>query len=187
MAKKETLFHILSRQPWWVTLLVAFVLYWVAYAIFPPVAPFMVVPFLILAGYIAFIQWRKGAPGNVEERLAELREMPWDTFSHCATDAYRKQGYTVLPSEGRGYDFKLVRDGRTTLLQCRRWKVNQVGEGPLRELALAVEQAGAARGICLSAGAFSAPAKRFAAGEPLTLVSGEDLTDLVRAPKKARK
>src|SRR5688572_29315902 len=184
---KDTLFHILSRQPWWFTFLVAFALYWVAYAIFPPVAPFIVVPFVLLGGYIAFMQWRTGVPGNSAERLAELRAMPWDTFSAAATDAYRKQGYTVLPSDGRGYDFKLVRDGRTTLLQCRRWKVNQVGEGPVRELALAVAQTEAARGICLSGGDFSAPARKFAAGEPLTLVSGIELTELVRVPKKGRK
>lgn len=181
---KDTLFNILSRQPWWVTLLVAFVLFWVGYAIFPPVAPFLVVPFVLLAGYIGFVQWRKGVPGNVEECLTELRAMSWDAFSAAVTDAYRKLGYTVLSAAGAGYDFKLVRDGSTTLLQCRRWKVNQVGEGPVRELARAVDREEAARGICLSAGHFSAPALKIAATEPLTLVSGAALTELVRVPKK---
>jgi len=181
---KDTLFHILSRQPWWITLLVAFVLFWVGYAIFPPVAPFLVVPFVLLAAYIGVVQWRKGVPGNVEERLAELRAMPWDTFSVAVTDAYRKLGYTVLHPGGAGYDFKLVRDGSTTLLSCRRWKVNQVGEGPVRELAQAVDREAAARGICLSAGEFSAPARKVAATEPLTLVSGAALTELIRLPRK---
>ena len=183
---RQTLFSILSRQPWWVTLLVAFVLFWVTYAIFPPVAPFITVPFLLLAGYIGFVQFRKGVPGNVGERLAALRAMTWEEFSAAVTEAYRKQGYTVLPSEGAGYDFKLVKDSRTTLLQCRRWKVNQVGAAPVRELAQAVERGEAARGICLAAGEFSVPARKLAAGEPLTLISGSDLTDLVRAPKKPK-
>jgi restriction system protein len=183
---KQTLFHLLSRQPWWVTLAVAFVVFWIAYGIFPPVAPFVALPFVVLGAYIAFIQFRKGSPGNVDERLDELRSLTWEAFSAAVTVAYRKQGYTVLPPDGAGYDFKLVRDGRTTLLQCRRWKVNQVGEGPVRELAHAVERGDAARGICIAAGEFSAPARKFAAGEPVTLVSGRDLTELVRLPKKTR-
>lgn len=183
---KETLFHILSRQPWWVTLLVAFVLFWIAYAVFPPVAPFITLPFLLLAAYIGFVQWRQGAPGDAGERLAELRAMPWESFSAAVTAAYRKQGYTVLPAESPGYDYKLVRDGRSVLLQCRRWKVNQVGEAPVRELARAVERDEASRGICLTAGDFSAPARRLAADEPLALISGVELARLVRAPRKKK-
>lgn len=181
---QQTLFHLLSRQPWWITLLVAFVLFWIAYSIFPPVAPFVAVPFVLLSAYIAFVQFRKGTPGDPTERLKELRAMTWETFSAEVTEAYRKQGYTVVPGEGAGHDFKLVRDGRTTLLQCRRWKVNQVGEGPVRELARAIERSEAARGICVTAGDFSAPARRLAASEPIALVSGVELAALVRAPKK---
>ena len=176
---KDTLFHLLSRQPWWITVLVALAVFWIAYAIFPPIAPFAPVPFVLLAIYIAFVQWRRGAPQDVAQRLSELRAMPWDTFSAALTRAYAKQGYTVLPPEGRGYDFKLVKDGRITLLQCRRWKVNQVGAGPVRELARAVDQSEASRGICIAAGEFSAPARSFAAGEPITLVAGNDLVELI--------
>ena len=183
---KETLFHLLSRQPWWVTLLVAFGLFWLAKAIFPPVAPFIAVPFVLLAIYIAWTQWRTGGPGNAGERLAALREMPWESFSAAVTDAYRRQGYAVSPSEGRGYDYKLAKDGRVTLLQCRQWKVNQVGVGPIRELAAAVERAEASRGICLAAGDFSAPARKAAREEPLTLLSGAELATLVGNVAKKR-
>jgi restriction system protein len=181
---KESLFQILSRQPWWLTLLVAFALFWIAYLVFPPVAPFVALPFLVLGLYFGFVQLRSGPVGNVGERLTALRAMSWDVFSAELSRAYRKQGYTVLPADGRGHDFKLVKDGRTTLLQCRRWKVNQVGESQVRELAQAVEREDAGRGICLSAGEFSAPARKFAAGEPLTLISGVELARLVPHRKK---
>jgi len=185
--RKDTLFAILSRQPWWITVLVAFVVFWVAHAIFPPVAPFVAVPFVGLAVYIAVKQWRSGSPSDVGERLEALRAMPWESFSGAVTRAYEKQGYTISPSEGRGYDFKLAKNGRVTLLQCRRWKVNQVGEGPVRELASAVERHDASRGICLAAGEFSQPARRVAAGEPVTLISGSDLVQLIGAsPRRSR-
>jgi restriction system protein len=183
---KETLFHVLSRQPWWVTFLIAFALFWLAKAVFPPVAPFIALPFVAVGSYIAWTQWRTGPPGNASERLAALREMPWESFSAAVTDAYRRQGYAVSPSEGRGYDFQLTKDGRVTLLQCRQWKVNQVGVGPIRELAAAVERAQASKGICLAAGDFSAPARKAANGEPLTLLSGAELAKLVGKVGKKR-
>ena len=183
---KENLFQILLRQPWWITVLVAFAIFWIAYAIHPAIAPFVALPFVVLAIYIAFVQWRRGGPLDEAGTLATLRTMPWETFSGVVADAYRRQGYRVSPVNGRGYDFKLEKDGRVTLLQCRRWKVNQVGAGPVRELADAVDKNEASRGICLAAGEFSAPARTTAAAEPITLVSGRDLVMLVGKVKKAR-
>jgi restriction system protein len=183
---KDTLFNILLRQPWWITVLVAFALFWLGYAIYPPIAPFVALPFAVLAIYIAFVQWRRGGPLDAAHTLSTLRTMPWETFSTIVTDAYRKQGYRVSAANGRGYDFKLEKDGRVTLLQCRRWKVNQVGAGPIRDLAQAVEQTEASRGICLAAGEFSAPARSAAASEPVTLVSGVELVALLGKIKKAK-
>ena len=164
---KQTLFEILSRQPWWITLLVAIAMFWLAYAIFPPIAPFMALPFVLLAGYVAFKQFRSGPPSGAYERLQELRQMTWESFSATITAAYRRRGYTVSPADAAGYDFRLVKDGQSTLLHCRRWKVNQVGEGPVRELARAVEKSDASRGICVTGGEFSAPARKLAQSEPV--------------------
>ena len=183
---KNTLFHILLRQPWWITVLVAFAIFWIAHAILPPVAPFVALPFAVLAVYIAFVQFRRGGPLDEAGTLATLRTMPWERFSAVVADAYRRQGYRVTPENGRGYDFKLEKDGRVTLLQCRRWKVNQVGAGPIRELAQAVDRNEASRGICLAAGEFSAPARSAAASEPVTLLSGSELVALIGKMKKAK-
>jgi restriction system protein len=184
---KDTLFHILLRQPWWITVLVAFAIFWIAHAIHPMIAPFVALPFAVLAIYIGFVQWRRGGPLDEAATLATLRAMPWEEFSTVVADAYRRQGYRISAASGRGYDFKLEKDGRVTLLQCRRWKVNQVGPGPVRELARAVEQHEASRGICLAAGEFSAPARRAAASEPVTLVSGSELVALIGKLKKKKK
>src|SRR5688572_28680094 len=184
MAQKKTLFDILSRQPWWVTLLVALGVFWIAYGIFPPIAPFMALPFVVLAAYVAFKQIRSGSPTAAYERLQELREMSWEAFSGLVADAYRKRGYNVAPAGAAGYDFRLTKDGQTTLLQCRRWKVNQVGEGPVRDLAKAVEKSDASRGICLTGGDYSVNARKLAAGEPVTLLGGGDLVELVGKGKR---
>ena len=181
---QETLFRILLRQPWWITLLVAVGLFWLTYSFFPPIAPFVALPFGVLATYIAIVQWRKGSPSDVGKHLETLRGMSWEEFSALVIDAYEERGYTVLPSDGRGYDFRLAKDGQTTLLQCRRWKVNQVGAAPVRELAEAVANSDAYKGICLAAGEFSQPALKLTVDEPVSLVSGADLIELVGKPGK---
>lgn len=181
---QENLFRILSRQPWWVTLLVAIGLFWLTYAFFPPIAPFVALPFGLLSLYIAFVQWRKGSPSDVDHHLETLRGMSWEDFSTLVVRAYEDRGYAVSPSEGRGYDFKLTKGGQTILLQCRRWKVNQVGAVPVRELAEAVATSDAYKGICLAAGEFSHPARKLTVDEPVSLVSGADLIELVGEPNK---
>jgi len=184
---QETLFRILSRQPWWVTLLVGFGLFLLVRAIYPPIAPFIAVPFAILAIYIGVKQWRSGSSADAGQRLVELRALAWDEFSALVTDAYRREGYAVAPSDGVGYDFKLTRGGRVTLLQCRRWKVNQVGAAPVRELATAVDRNEAYNGICIGGNDFSAPARELARQEPITLVAGLELAQLVRAAQKKKR
>ena len=186
MANQTTLFQVLARQPWWISVLVAFAMFWIAYAVYPPVAPFFALPFVVLALYIGFKQWRSGVPSNPDEQLETLRTMSWESFSAAVCDAYRRQGYAVSPSREQGFDFTLTQDGRVTLLQCRRWKVNQVGAEPVRELARAVDRMQAYRGICLATGEFSGPARKIAASEPVALVSGAELVMLVKRGTKTR-
>lgn len=183
---RETLFRILQRQHWGVTLLVAAGLFGVTYLFFPPIAPFIALPFAVLAIYIAIVQWRKGSPLDVDRHLETLRGMSWEEFSSTVVAAYEERGYTVLPSDGGGYDYKLTKNGQTILLQCRRWKVNQVGAAPVRELAKAVATTDAYKGICLAAGEFSLPARKLTVDEPVSLVSGADLIELVGEPGRKK-
>ena len=181
---QETLFRILLRQPWWITVLVAVVLFAIARAIFPPVAPFVALPFAGLAIYIAYRQSRGTAAVNADERLALLRAMSWEEFSELVAAAYTRHGYHVVSAERPGYDYTLTKGSRVTLLQCRRWRVNQVGIGPVRELARAIEREEATNGICISAGDFSAPARKLIETEPVMLVSGLELVELLEGFKK---
>jgi restriction system protein len=187
VANQTTLFQVLARQPWWISVLVAFAMFWLAYAVYPPVAPFFALPFVVLAIYIGFTQWRSGVPSNPDAQLETLRNMSWESFSAAVCDAYSRQGYAVSPSREQGYDFTLTQAGRVTLLQCRRWKVNQVGAEPVRELARAIDRVQAYRGICLATGEFSGPARKIAASEPVALVSGAELVMLVNRGTKTRR
>jgi len=176
---KRSLFSILSDQPWWVTLLVAVLVFGIMQLVFAPLAPFVALPFAAVGLYLAWRQLRAGPPANVEERLAALRAMPWENFGLVISEAYRRQGYVVEESASAAFDFKLARKGQITLVQCRRWKLNQVGAAPVRELVGAMEKLGAFNCVCISAGEFSANAVEAAAGKPVTLVRGAALASLV--------
>lgn len=179
MAQHRTLFSILLQQPWWISVLVGAAGFGIAQWVFPPVAPWVALPFLVIGLYVGYRQLRTVSPGQVEERLQALREMPWDKFSNLIADIYTKQGYEVSVSKSDAYDFTLKRNGHTTLLQCRRWKVNQLGIGPLKDLARAVHTADARNGICITAGGVSPNAAEFAAANPVEVITGIDLASLV--------
>ncbi|MFN7086927.1 MAG: restriction endonuclease [Burkholderiales bacterium] len=182
---KRTLFSILSEQPWWVSLAVAAGLFAIAYPFLPQLAIFVALPFIGVAAYAAWQQWRGKSPVGAAERLAALREMPREKFSAIIGEAYRRQGYTVETADDDAFDFVLRKNGRITLVQCRRWKGNQVGIGAVRALCEAMARHDAFNGVCISAAPFSDSARRFAAGKPVTLISGVELAQLVGKIKAA--
>ena len=180
----RTLFSILLEQPWWISALVGVGLFGLAQLAFPPVALFVALPFLLLAAYVGFRQMRTVSPGQVDERLQALRALSWDEFSAVITAAYQRQGYSVAAVQKAAYDFTLTKNTRVTLLQCRRWKVNQLGAGPLEELARAVASEDAHNGICIAAGNVSPNARAFVESKPLALVTGIALAALTGKLKK---
>jgi restriction system protein len=155
--------------------------------LFAPIAPFVTLPFLGIAAWLAWREFRTAAPLDVPERLKSLRDMSWENFSLVVSEAYRRQGYTVEPSRTAGFDLLLRKDNRATLVQCRRWRVSQAGEGPLRELNEAVSREDAFNAVAISAGAFSPKAHAYAAGTPIALVSGAELVKLVGRVGKRRR
>ena len=179
MAQPRTLFSLLLEQPWWISALVGVGLFGIAQLAFPPVAPFVALPFVLIALYVGYRQLRTVSPGKVGERLQAARELSWDQFSAVVVAAYQREGYTVAPAQKSAHDYTLTQQGRVTLLQCRRWKVNLLGVGPLEELARAVAREDAYKGLCIAAGKVSPQARAFVDGKPLALVTGMDLAVLL--------
>lgn len=184
---KRTLFSILAEQPWWLSLLVAAILFALVQLVLPQMAPFVTLPFLGIALYVGWKELRNKTPADAAEQLAALRAMPWEKFGPAVSAAYRQQNYAVEESPGGAFDFTLRKNGQITLVQCRRWKANQIGVGPVRELydAMARNEAGSC--VCLTAGEFSVNAREFATGKPISLLSGAALLELTRKTARTRR
>jgi len=115
--------------------------------------------------------------------LASIRQLSWREFEALISEAFRRQGYSVVETGQRGpdggIDLILTKAGEETLVQCKRWKEWRVPVEKVRELYGVMASRGATNGILVSCGYFTKPARRFAEGKSLELIDGPQLAQLV--------
>lgn len=180
MAKKESLFAILSRQPWWVSVAVAAALFGLAQLALPmTIAAAIAIPFLGISIYVAYKQLREPSTANLDELLDRVRAMSWENFSSVIAEALRRDGFTVGEVNQEAVDFKVDKNGRTSIVSCKRWKAAQTGIGPLRDLHEAKDRHDASQCIYIAAGDFTANAREFAQQKSIRLIHGRDLAKLI--------
>ncbi|MFP1132930.1 restriction endonuclease [Asticcacaulis sp. W401b] len=140
-------------------------------------------------------QWHKRRD---EQRFAQvaassvhtsLHEMTWQDFERLVGRAFQKLGFDVHHT-GRagadgGIDLVLRRGSETALVQCKHWKASKVSVETVRELFGLMAERGAAHGYLVSAGTYTRDALSFASGKNLTLVTGEQLHQLIATGRLA--
>ena len=115
--------------------------------------------------------------------IETIRELDWAEFEALLSEAFRRQGF-VVDHAGRagpdgGIDQRLQKAGATTLVQCKHWKQRQVGVKTVRELLGVVVSEGAQAGILVTSGSFTPDAVDFAATNPIRLIDGRELSQLI--------
>ena len=146
--RNESVGEILLKSPWWISAVLgvfAFAgLRWGVHAYFgdskmaQPIvtvasnyAPFVALIFGVLAGLSFWFGKRRQGLVDQQTSLESLRGVPWKDFEFLVGEAYRRQGYAVDFSLGKGadggVDLVLRKSGRTSLVQCKQWKVFSVG------------------------------------------------------------
>ena len=181
---ENSLFAILLRKPWWISLCLAVVFSLIAltalpaqYKLYGASSGF---PFLVIAIIAGWKQWRLPSRERVEARLSEVRTMSWRDFSGTVEEAFRRQGYAVTRLDSPAADFELTNPaGRRALVSCKRWKAASNGIEPLRDLHAATEAREAQEGIYLTAGTVTDNARRFALGNRVRVLEGEQLAQLL--------
>jgi restriction system protein len=180
MAGKESLFAVLSRQPWWLSVLVAGALFGSAQLFLPAmISAAIAIPFLGIACYAGWRQLRAPGAADVEATLSRIRNMPWENFSAVISEAYRRDGYAVTEVFKGAVDLKLDKAGRITVVSCKRWKVAHTGIGPLRDLLEAKKAQDAAECIYIAAGDITANAREFATQKSIRVLQGTALAILI--------
>lgn len=188
MVKKDSLFDVLSRQPWWVSVAVGAALFASARLFLPEmIAVAVAMPFLGIACYVGWRQLGKPSATNVSDTLGRVRGMPWENFSAVISEAFRRDGYAVSEVYRGAIDLKLDKAGRVIIVSCKRWKVAQTGVGPLRELLEAKEAQDAAECIYVTAGDFTANASTFATNKSIRLLHGAALAELIARVERGKR
>jgi hypothetical protein len=179
MRRGEGLVGLLTEVPWWMSGIIAGVVYvglrWVLPSIefnnlvlkslaaaTPQAAWFFALLFLI-PGLVSFLK-RKERQHLLDTRsdLVSIRKLSWSDFELLIGEAFRRQGYAVEERGGNapdgGVDLVLRKDGQKTLVQCKHWKTQQVGVSIVRELLGVVTAQSAIGGIVVTAGDYTAEA-----------------------------
>lgn len=186
----NSLFAVLLRSPWWVSLLIAAVLGLVAAALLPEA--FRVVgalsgfPFIVIAAIAAQRQWRLPSAARVQQTQEAVSALAWPAFLALLTDALQRSGIEVQPQRGvDGVDFVMQRQGQRTLVLARRWKSARLGVEPLRALQAARQadttMADAPRAVCICLGGFSDTAVDYARAHGITLWQAAELALALRS------
>ena len=186
---KNSLFAILLRSPWWISLAAAAGIFAAARLALPEIyASFVALPFAVIGGYVLWKRRHAPSAARVASTLHALRAMSWDEFSSAIEDAFHRDGYVVSRPGGPEVDFELKQAGRVTLVAAKRWKVARTGIEPLRELQASARARGAHECIYVAAGEITDNAAAFAAGNKIRLVQGAELARLLpRAGRGGRR
>lgn len=176
---ENSLFAILLRAKWWVSLVVAAAFATLAAALLPqayvPVGVLGATPFLVIGVVAAWRQRHAPSAEALEQMRSRMAAMAWRDFADVVEKACVARGFTVTRLSGQAADFHLEKAGTVTLLSARRWKAANQGAEPLRELAGAMQAQQASSGMYLSVAPASESAQRLAKDEGIALVSGNAL------------
>lgn len=180
---KNSLFAILLRSPWWISMAVVAVISLLSGALLPKAyVPFGVMgafPFLVIGIMAAWRQMRAPSPARVEAAMLRAGTLSWRDFSALLEAAYVRQGFTVTRLNSAVADFSLSKDGQTRLVSAKRWKAATHGVEALRELVALREARDAHQCTYISLNPLTDNARRFAQAQGVHLTTEVELAELI--------
>ena len=176
---QNSLFAVLLRSPWWVSLLVAIGLATVLRMFLAlELALFGGLPFVVIAAVSGWRQLKRPGPKRIAATLGRARALSADAFCAALEEGFRREGHGV---SRKGDELQLTHKGRVTLVACKRWKAVRTGVEPLREFDAATRERGAHERVYVAAGEVTDTARAFAAQKQIRLLQDEELAKLLAA------
>jgi restriction system protein len=179
---QNSLFSVLLRSPWWISVAIglAFVgisklvlpdAYWI-YGAFGSAAFFVI-------GVMAFAkQWKLPSAARVSQVSEKVASLNWKDFSDKLERSFVHDGYEVKRVDGL-VDFVLTKNGRVGIVSAKRWKAAQHSEESIQALHAEKEKYAAADCTLIAMGQLSEKAKRFADANRVQVMQGLGLTQLI--------
>jgi restriction system protein len=187
---EKSLFAVLLRSPWWISFVLTVAVGAACYNLFP--ARFAVVgalsglPFAVIGSMALWRQMRLPNPAKIEATLESLAAMSGRDFATAIESAYRGADYKAAVYAKDGADLKIEKDGRVSLVCCKRWKAAAHGVEALRDLAAAMTAEDANLGIYVALNPLSAAAQQFASKNSIRVLQGTELALLMKDAAAAK-
>lgn len=198
--RDDSAIDVLSTFPWWMIVILSGGVYVTPTDFLPPIADYgflaglggnvqpiagllsALLLLLALFSQIKSVQRRRLL--DHQSSLESIRAMSWRKFEILCVEAFRRQAYSVqkidLGGPDGGVDLILRKHGRTTIVQCKRWKTFKIGAREVQELYGILTAEHADRAMFVTSGSYTAEARAFARGKPIDLLDDHALFDLVR-------
>lgn len=181
---KNSLFAILLRSPWWISVLIALLMGAVAFALLSgplrAVGALSGLPFLVIAALAARRQWGLPSAARVAQTRQALAGMAWPGFAALLEQSFQRDGFTVQRGKADSVDFVLERKGRQMLVCARRWKSARTGLEALRVLQAARDAADAPDALYIGLGPLSDNAWPFAREHRIAIWQVDELAHALR-------
>lgn len=119
---------------------------------------------------------------RAELKLAQLTNLSPETFEEFVGEVFEVMGYEVQQVGGtgdEGADVRLRRGELHAIVQCKYHKRGVVGSPELQKFLGSVHHAHAHKGFFVTTSTFSLAAEKFAAENPIELVDGPRIVELV--------
>lgn len=181
---KNSLFAVLLRSRWWVSLSVGVGIGLVATALLPEsyrsVGPLMGAPFLVIAALAAWRQRHAPSAAELARTQESLARAAWPAFADALQAAFERDGWQVERSTREPVDFVLERKGRHMVVAARRWKSARVGLEALRALQAAREAREAPDALLIAMGELTDTARPFAAQHRIAVWQAPEIAQALR-------
>ncbi len=179
----NSLFAILLRSPWWISMAIAVVFGVASRALLPP--DYVIfgamggLPFAVIGVIAAVRQFSAPSASKVAAVQEAAGAMAWREFADAIEQALKMDGFHVERLAQGAADFSVVKSGRRSLVGARRWKAANLGVETLRELAAASTAAEAQGSIIVTLGEVSDNARQFAKSHGVQIIQGRELAALL--------
>lgn len=200
----STLFNFLSQLPWWVNVILAGVTFVILSFLSTPdvmpkpltavtrmfshIAPIFLLGIAVLSGINS---WGKRRLLDKQTGLNSLLNIDWESYEFLVEEAYRRRGYKVTKTGSGadgGIDLILEHSGKKFYVQCKHWKVFNVGVKTVRELCGVVAADKVDGGIVITSGHFTREAWDWVNSKdiPIKLIERDELLQLIEDVKYQR-
>ena len=181
---KNSLFAILLRSHWGLSLGIAAAIALLAAALLPGeyriVGVLSALPFVVTGAIAIRRQWGLPSADEVAQTQQILAAMPWPEFAALLEQAFARDGHAVQRGAADAVDFVLERKGRVMLVGARRWKSARTGLEALRALQMAREAADAPDALYIGLGELTDSARPFAAEHRIAIWQAAELAQALR-------